>query len=345
MRTVWHWLTNQLAVLFPPADSAELVRGKDVSTELRISRDRIDLYSTSSPLAPSKTHRHLQQFESLDAFARLGAGKKQLVVCFDEAVYFMREVSLPQSAFRRIEKILSLDLGRLIHLSTNELFTGWTPLIFNESGKCVVLQVVIRRADVHAVLNAAKQAGSRVVAFAFRREDGTPLPIALEPDGRVFGERSRLFWNRVATCAAMLCLTSATTLTAHAFWKQSQLIEQFVAETVLVQEGARVVRSKIDALKLQHARAESISALRKQSIDPLELWTNLTEHFPEQAWVQNLQISRSGVKVDGFATDAEVLIKTLEALPRFKAVKFSAPVFRDPMLDKMRFSLTAELEQ
>jgi Tfp pilus assembly protein PilN len=345
MKLVWQWIASELAHLFPRASSVGLLEQLAIGTELEVGRDGIFLRDRRKKLLGDNSISTPHRFDSLSEFASSGAGKMPLIVGLQDGDFFTREVTLPRSALAKADNILALDIVRLLPLPGADLITAWVPLQQASSSKTTVLQLVVRRVLIEQIRESVKQGGGRLAAFTFKRSDGTTLPIALETDGRLFGERSRLRWKRSAAFALSLFLVLASSTTAYVFWKQSERGARFEEEVALVQNRAQGVRKRLDALKAERAKAVVLSTLQKQSLNPLALWVELTERVPQQAWFQAMQISKAGLKVDGLAKDAEILIRTLEASPSFKNVKFAAPVFRDPILDQMRFSLVAELEK
>jgi general secretion pathway protein L len=111
------------------------------------------------------------------------------------------------------------------------------------------------------------------------------------------------------------------------------------------------VKAKVDSLLKKSAEvnavADAVTALRRKRVSELtivELWDELSRVLPDNAWISQMQVTKSKVSISGFASEAAPLVGTLETEPLFKQVTFTSPVSYDPSALAERFAIGFEID-
>ncbi|MBF0134054.1 MAG: pilus assembly protein PilM [Magnetococcales bacterium] len=147
-------------------------------------------------------------------------------------------------------------------------------------------------------------------------------------------------------------------------WIQSMLVPSLLAGVILfpmfhqyqtLQKVNRQVdqirikaeRSMIVRDKINHLVSESkfFSEYKNNLPTFAEVLEDLTKIMPDDTWLVRLGVSRTSIKISGYAKSASNLIEIIERSNTFTDVVQSSSFVRDPKLERERFKFSFQLEQ
>ncbi len=114
-------------------------------------------------------------------------------------------------------------------------------------------------------------------------------------------------------------------------------------------EIARVERYQVESVKLDadavalRERIQLLDAMRQRTPEDLDTLLELTRILAPPGWVMSLDLTRQNVAVTGEAPQADSLLQTLDASPRFKDSQHLMPVARSQGLDQFRIRAVREV--
>jgi hypothetical protein len=117
----------------------------------------------------------------------------------------------------------------------------------------------------------------------------------------------------------------------------------------LKHEIARVERYQVESVKLDadavalRERIQLLDAMRQRTPEDLDTLLELTRILAPPGWVMSLDLTRQNVAVTGEAPQADSLLQTLDASPRFKDSQHLMPVARSQGLDQFRIRAVREV--
>ncbi len=339
----WNWWTGELASLVPAKDTRGL-SNRLSRTELHVSGQTVSLYrkqKLSAPLSKPVATASLEEFDAVESKIRR---RESIVVTLDDKNCFVRKTTVPTAALAHVDRILDLEMSRVVPLRKDQSLTGWYKAGEVDVGRSDIVHVVARKSSVDDMIKLLTKKRAKAVALGFRSDGGVALPLVLDPNGGRFGASVDRFWKK--TTAALGCLLLlASGSVAWAFLEyQNRAIATADAQLEDVQKPATEIRKKIDALQSRSQQSADLLALRSKTPSILAIWEELTHLLPDAAWVQSISQADNSLQLEGAATDAEGLIKILEASPLFRNVRFQSPVIKNPGDSQVRFSITLDLE-
>lgn len=260
----------------------------------------------------------------------LGRRRARLVLPAEQAL--IRIVSLPLAAEENLHEVLAFEMDRFTPFKAADMvFDALIRSRDREQGRLSVLLVAAQRAVIEDLLAAAHPPPAGIAVA------GAPDAIDLLP-------RIPARLDRLGTILALACLMLALILSALPFHRQHQRLEVLQAEL----DGARLAAAEADALR--HDIAQGLAAerflveARIKRPTALAAIEELSRLVPDDAWLQQVQLSNAGIEFNGLAANAEALLRTLEDSPLFAAAAFRAPVNQDIMSGRERFALAAKWE-
>lgn len=194
---------------------------------------------------------------------------------------------------------------------------------------------ILRRSVLAPLLSALKK--SKLPVGEIRLERGRGYWLV---DQKTLGTTERLgFLGGLNAVSIFLAIAVCLVTFVHLHVRNA---------TAIVELGAR-----LDGLETQAASVRKILAQRKEAIERLNaiqafrnsnpaivaVWEQLTQFIPDSAFLTDLEVSQSTVRLSGFADSAAELLPALEAAPLFESVEFIAPVVKVPGREREHFAM------
>lgn len=158
---------------------------------------------------------------------------------------------------------------------------------------------------------------------------------------QTLGRRRRLRLGLAAVACAAALVFAVASLEASRARAEERLDERIAA----IQEraaSALALQQRAEALDRQ---ANAVVEIERTRPNPLEGLLELSEEFPEDAWIRSIRSAGGEVQIDGYARDAAALIPLFENDPRFEDVRFLSGTSRTQFGNEMyeNFSLALRL--
>lgn len=287
----------------------------------------------------SALHRLSLQAPSGNALSAVRRARLRYLDLDDEAVLSVRAI-LPGAARGQLREAIALRIPELTPFTEDEVvFDIRRPTAVTGDAVAVNALIVPRRM-IAEQLAALADLGIRVdgiIASDIGEATGAEVPD-FAPEMRVRRGRN----------AGAALLAACMLLVGGLAWLHSAAVERQEAERRVLEEAITAAISNIrEAKALDEEIAGLTSALGSPSarhsrgIAPLDLLDAVAEALPDDAYLTGLRWSEDEIVLTGMAVNASTLIARLEGSPILAEVRFSAPVSRDPRVDRDRFSIRA----
>jgi general secretion pathway protein L len=341
---IWAWWSGHILELVPAVDPRTLAN-RLTKTEIQLNRGGARLLRNQRLKSRTAAKTQEAEFQDIENTARQLRPREKVILSIDDSLCFARETMIPAAASNRAGEILNLEFTRVSPLRRQDILGVWFPNGQVESGKLGMTHVVVRRDTVKTAVDVLAQRKILVAAVAFRNQDQAAAPAVLDENGLQYGLRRELFWKRSAAAFGTLFATAALALSWHWMSKLEGDLKLAREGLPSVQVLAAANRKAIDEKQSLTHRLTELQKFKQQRRSTLEIWSELTKIIPDAAWLQSLSQKEDTVLLDGTAADAESLIQYLEASKLFRNVRFVSPVIKNPGEEKVRFSISMELER
>jgi len=346
-RRFFAWWLGELSAVFTPAGSLSLApyanalvldwRGHELRLVRRKGRRETPLGAL--PLEDPAEH----QIEHARALFR-GSRGRAIVLRFPAEKGLRRTVPLPLAAERNLRQILSHEMERLTPWPAQAVYFSAEVGERRAASRELTAQLAVISAAVVAPVTARlRQWGLAPTALELAAAEGD----GPDTGARLFGldmpvpAAGRRHGRLLATAVAALALFWLGCAALH-YWRQAR-IEALEAQLA----AARSQAEHSEALRVEFARlsgSERYLVNRPADTAPLiVLLEALSTLIPDESWLTELHLGRTGIELSGYAQDAAALIPLIERSPYFTDVKFRANLVRDPQLRMDRFQIGASL--
>ena len=105
------------------------------------------------------------------------------------------------------------------------------------------------------------------------------------------------------------------------------------------------MRTKVSQLEQGRAALLQLRARKLETAGLLDIWQDVTRTLPVHSWITELRLTENEARqiaMSGFSTDASSLVGLFDKSTLFVDASFTAPITRDPIEGKERFSLQAK---
>jgi general secretion pathway protein L len=345
VRRFFAWWLGELSAVFTPAGSLSQAPFANAlvldwqGRELRLAQRKGKRESLLGALPLEEPAE--RQIEQARALSRRGGGRA-IVLRFPAATGLRRTVPLPLAAERDLRQILSYEMERLTPWPAEAVYFSAAVGERRAANRELTAQLAVLSAAVVAPVTARlRHWGLAPTALELAEGDGTgagarlfgkdlPVPAAGRRHGRV-----------LAAAMAALALFWLGCGTLH-YWRQERIdaLEAEIAINRNRAEHAEVLR--VEFARLSGSDRDLVN--RPAGTVPLiVLLEALSALLPDESWLTELHLGRSGIELSGYAQDAAALIPLIERSPYFSDVKFRANLVRDPQLRLDRFQIAASL--
>jgi len=346
-RRFFAWWLGELSAVFNPAGSLSLAPFANALVldwrghELRLARRK---GKRETPLAALPLEGPPErEIEHVRALFRRGGGRA-IVLRFPAETGLRRTVPLPLAAERDLRQILSHEMERLTPWPAQAVYFSAEVAERRAASRELTAQLAVISAAVVAPVTARlRQWGLAPTALelAAAEGDGTGAGARLFGKDLPVPAAGRRHGRLLAAAVAALALFWLGCGTLH-YWRQHRIeaLEAQLASARSKAEHAEVLRVEFARLSGNDPNLVNRSAGATPLIVLLEALSAL---LPDESWLTELHLGRTGVELSGYSQDAAALIPLIERSPYFTDVKFRANLVRDPQLRMDRFQIGAAL--
>ncbi len=250
---------------------------------------------------------------------------------------------LPLAAERNLDQVVDFEFERLLPFRRNEAYYTHRIIARDKIARSLQIELTaLPRSEIDVSVQAAARAAFHVSAVEIPAvEPGdTSSFIAIEKGGQTGAvSRGRL----VLTALAAIVLILAAAAIALPCLRAEERLDQLTAELATARREAELgakLQNQIDA----HLHDQHFLVDRRQRLPAVtELLDALTRLTPDDAWLTELQITGSDVRLTGAANSATALLGLVEQSTSFRNAAFRSPVVQDSRLGRERFDLGAQI--
>ena len=257
----------------------------------------------------------------------------------DETVLAVR-ATLPEAARNNLREAVALRMTELTPFTEDEVLFDLGQLM-SHGGETVTVRVFIAPREVVADRMAElARLGVRVdavIASDTGEATGAAIPN-FAPE--ILRQRGAWLGLGLALACAVL-LGGIGWLHQVATERQDRMREALQTEIAGALENVRQGKELDDEIAALSASLSLPQARRADQISTLAVLDGIAGALPDDAYLTGFRWADGQAEISGLAASASGLIGLLEASPILSEVRFSAPVARDPRLERDRFSITA----
>lgn len=169
-----------------------------------------------------------------------------------------------------------------------------------------------------------------------------PVQIDLVPEG-MRRKPSRIGYYMMVVLAVLMVLAGLAWAGSNMLY-QRRVLERLDAEIETLETDIQTV----DHLQAEAKRTEEwiayLNAMRRGGVAALDILADVTERTPETAWVRDLTLNESDLRLDGYADSASELLPLLEDSPYFREVVFLSTITKGKD-GKERFRIGGKIDR
>jgi general secretion pathway protein L len=242
----------------------------------------------------------------------------------------VQSISVPARAEEFLAGIVRNQLDRLSPWQGDEVAYGFAATSNgSDAGNLDVRVHMTSQTTLDAARHALAAAGLAVDRIVARDQNAeSPVVLWSRLDGAAVAEQTRvrrfIVFGLIALLGLSLAVTGWAEFSAASMRSDS---EDFVARTATLQGRLEGGRDKSGALSDPAERAWNLKETAPSAVMILEA---LSRTIPDAAYVSELSLQNTTVRVTGMTDDAPSLIAPLEQSGNFADVHFFAPTTRAP---------------
>ncbi len=338
------WWFGQLTELLPARWRAALAT-KDAELWFTVDGSRL-LVRTPADASP-------EPLAELDLGAPDG-----LLVAFDESLsedlrnrrrvlllpssqVLRRRLQLPAAARENLATVLGFELDRQTPFRAEQVFFDSRLLPHDKAAKTVPVELgLVPREPVKAALIALGPLVGQLDAVD-AVSAGLRMGFNFLPPAQRRQRAHRALWINLGLIAASaLFLVLAM---GHLVDNRVAAVESLRAESDLQRDAAREVAVLRKSLEEAVAGANFLAVRKKTAPSMIELLNTLTEVFPDNTFIERLNVAGTTLSMTGQSGQAARLIEMLRDAKGIREAALSGAIQPDSRSGKDRFNLTAQL--
>jgi general secretion pathway protein L len=258
-----------------------------------------------------------------------------------EGAYLTRRLELPEATRQELQSAVRLEVEASSPFPAAETLWGWDARTTEAGGQ--IAQIAI----------TARHLAQRTLdAYAGRADAGPATPELWVPvEGgyatlQGFGEAHRLAAQRrqmrgfALTLGAALVLALLLALTPLA-QKRFQVLQANLYQVAVNERAAPVLRLR-DELSRMTTLKDALAPRIQNRPDIMALLDRVSAILPDDAWLEHLEYTNTGVRFGGRAADASALLQMLQRQAAFTNVRSTSSIVLDPRSGKDLFVFEME---
>ena len=248
-------------------------------------------------------------------------------------------LTLPDLPSADLHDLLAHQIDRLTPYDRKQVYFCWDLLGRDATpGRIRVRLTVVPRSAVDRILGAFEDSERSPDYLAVMEQEGEIRTLLLLDPEAGFARGSRVLVFQVIAAALLAGVVIGWPILERSA-NERELRERVEA---LRPEALAVAELRSEATQLA-ARASALARVQRQSPRLSVILRDITERFPDHAWVQEFNFSGTEVSLIGEARHAADLLATLEESPILRGARFRAPVTRAARTEKERFRISVEV--
>lgn len=248
-------------------------------------------------------------------------------------------ITLPLAAEENLREVLQFELDRRTPFAWQDVYFAHSVKKRDVSAGTIAVELtVVQRRSVEAAKSELSPLGIVWRGLEVAGENGTP-PTTVQVDEADTGrKRRRRVWTAAIAATVFAAALSGQALIAFQGETTASLRQEVEAARSRT-AAADKARAEIERLR---AASHESEARRRQTAHVNEVLTHLSNLFPDDTWLFQVELSPQRVMLSGYSSAPANLIQLLDRSPLFESPKFAAAVTRDDVQGKERFVIVAK---
>lgn len=263
--------------------------------------------------------------------------KSKATACvLPEQLFLSKTMSLPANVELELESLLELEVRARSPFLKEDTHYGWR-VIERSKGRLQVCLVIVSRSAVMGYLrrhNIAETGGDHEVWALV--QDFSVVINGFGEGQRYLRYRKKIKWFVAGVGYCLLMFGLLVSIPVGVQYLQLQEREQQYAA---IQQSAAPAVELRTQLAINNQRASEINQLIASSQDPYPRLEKLSQLLGDNVWLSLVDIRGDTVRIDGYASNAAVLMQILSDQPEIEKVSAPSAIRLDTRSKKERFVL------
>jgi general secretion pathway protein L len=270
------------------------------------------------------------------ALSRYASAKPQLWIKLPKDAVLTRTAAFPAQVKQNLKQVIGYEIDRLTPFRSDQVFYDFRIQRSGSPGPNLIVEIAVSPQDrVQFWASLLRESGMRLYGVDWEGawEQANLLPVAQRPKPA----RARM-WAARLLALFVVFLAAAVLISPLAQKREAAILLEKQADDLRFQAGrVTQLRTKLDQTRQS---AELVLAEKQSYASIVELLKDLTDHIPDNTWIQNLDYDKGEVQLRGESTQATALIGLLEEMPGIDEVRFRSPVVQIAAKGKERFHIS-----
>ena len=342
VRTALQWWFGELAGLLPASLRTWL---SSASRNLILVVDG-DTLTIKLPAAGRRGEIRAQRIGETSVPAPLAsvlrrARRRRVVIHLPPRCGLRNRLRLPLAAAENLREVIGFELDRQTPFTPADVFYTYRVAARDASaGRLLVDLVVVPRPIVEAALAAAARIGVTPHAVEIAEVDGSVSGNLLPPEHLVSGWHLLRLWPYALFGITVLLAIGVLLTWLDTVHDSRRLMSEELAAAR--KEARAAVRLRDEIARTAEEGGFLVTRKRAQPAVSVLLY-ELTRLLPDDASLNDLQISGSDIEAIGTAASATAVIERLNRSPLFADAGFRSPVTRDQNADRETFDISMHI--
>jgi len=253
-----------------------------------------------------------------------------------------RPLTLPGAAGDRLRDVVGFEIDRQTPFTADSVAFDARLLGRRESDGMIDAElVVVPRQRLDAPMAALGPMAGSLAGIDLCAQNGEPLGVNLLDPAlrRRHGDAFR-YWNlALATVAVIAAVALMWQLLANRRAAAEELQARIASQATAARSAAAQRQALIDLIEGQ----AFLDRERAQRPTSVEVLSELTQRLPDSTYLEKLAIEDNNLLMIGLSREAPSLVQRLQGSKLWRAPSLTGALMPDPVSNRDRFTLTAEL--
>jgi general secretion pathway protein L len=341
----WRWWIAELAACVPQALRRRFAGGR-VHWLLVVDAAGDNLIQVTGdgrrPLGRLEVDAPSSQQVS-DRLPRTRQGEQRpIAILLDTRRALHTTASLPLAAERNLAQVIGFEFERLAPFKQIEVYFAYRVTARDKAAQTIAVELtIVPQAALANIISALARLDFRATEIQVAGlPSESPTTIAIANDNRIAHSRRGHLVNFalgiIATFLAIACI-------AIPLWQDSATLDSLNAQIANARrqaETSATLQKQIDAESHDH---RFLIDRKNASPTVTELLATLTQLFPDDTYLTELDIKGDEVRMVGLTGSATALLAAIVKSPSFRDASFESSITRDTNANRERFDIGAHI--
>ena len=340
VREFWTWWSGEIVQILPESLRDAIAQRQQ---RLFIETDGQALQLSLGSWGSRQEAGQVPMTASTDEREKLPRDTQQTIVLMPEGKVLTRPLTLPLAAEENLREVLSFEMDQHTPFQADKVYYDFVVTGRDTERQELLVDLVYSpKTEVDAVLDALDGYGVAPDVVTARSRDGNNLrSINLVPEDR---RRDRkLTVHRLNLALAALCAVLLVTAIGLPILQKNRVLAELEADIQTAAAEAREGNQLRRDLEKMADASRFLVDKKQSGLLAVQVIDEISRILPDHTWAGRLNVSQSGIQLQGQSTASASLIELVEASPMFENARFGSPVVQVPGTESDRFFLTADI--